>query len=178
MFIPRQVFLPIYIIFLLVAIVERINNTFYQQKTKETKFIYHKWSFTVLFYAYIFIVFFSIAEYLFQVKSVVTMITMFGLLLYMFGVFLRRKAIKTLGDNWSVYIEIKNEHELIKNGIYKRIKHPYCIAVMFELLGVCLISNSYIALLFVFFAQLPLLLIRIHLEEKVLLKHFGNNYKY
>lgn len=178
MSISIQNFLPVYVTFLLIAIVERIISTFYQKEIKKTQSIHYRWSFVVLFYTYIFIVLFSIAEYLFEIKAVVTMITMLGLSVYVLGVLLRRSAIKALGDNWSVYIEIKNRHVLIKDGIYKRIKHPYCLAVIFELAGICLISNSYIALLFVFFAQFPLLLIRIHLEEKVLLKHFGNSYKY
>ena len=90
------------------------------------------------------------------------------------GVSIEIVAMNDLGDNWSLYIEIKEEHELIKNGIYKFLKHPYCLAVLLELGGVSLITNAKYAFILVIILQLPLLLVRIIVEEKVLVGYFGS----
>lgn len=177
MFISFSKFLPFYIIFLLVGTFERIISTFSCKETKETKYIYYKWIFLALFCAYVFIVSLSVIECLLTVKIINLTISITGLLIFVAGVLLRRKSITDLGKNWSLYIEIKKDHELITYGIYKFMKHPYSLAVLFELIGVCLIANAFYSFLLVFLTQIPLLLIRMILEEKVLVEHFGDIYR-
>ena len=173
MIISSQKFIQIYMGFLLIATVERVLITFFK-KSKKDGVIYHKWAFTALLYTYLFIVFVSIIEYFTTVRSINLFISIFGLMLYVFGVMIRRFAMQELGDNWSNYIEIKRDHKLIKTGIYKKMNHPYCFAVVLELFGICLIPNAYRSILLVLFLQIPFLLIRIKLEEKVLLNYFKN----
>ena len=177
MLVTSQEFLPIYFTLLLCATIERISNTFFQKSTKIVGTIYYKWSFTVLFYSYIFIIIFSIVEYFIKVKLINMQILIIGVLFYVLGASMRRSAINALGENWSVYIEIKENHQLVTTGVYEKIKHPYCFAVLLELIGICLVSNAYIALILVFLIQLPLLILRIRLEEMILLTHFGDKYK-
>jgi len=177
MLIPHKIFLPIYLVFLLIATLERVKSTFYCKRIKETKEIFYKWSFSVLFYMYLLIVIISIGEYFLFMNKVNSNVLLLGVALYALGAYLRRTAIKALGENWSVYIEIKKDHELVTRGIYERMKHPYCVAVVLELIGICLVSNSFIALIMVFLIQMPLLFVRINLEERVLTNHFGHQYK-
>ena len=176
MYLTTDQFTVYYVSFLLLAVFERVTNTFYQKKTGKTVMIYYKWSFIYLFYSYLIIVFVSIAEYFTKIKLINLKVVLLGLIIYGFGIVIRRKAIKELGEYWSVYIEIKKEHKLIKSGIYKRLKHPYCLAVIAELVGICLVANSYNSLFLVFLIQLPLLFVRINLEEMVLRRHFGTKY--
>ena len=176
MFISSEKFLLFYVVFLLSAVFERITSTFFHKKSKLTIAVYYSWAFTLLFYTYLFIVFSSIGEFLVNLKEINLSISAFGVMIYGCGVFLRRKAISDLGDNWSVYIEIKERHELITSGIYSVLRHPYCLAVFFELTGACFIANAFYSLILVFFIQGPLLLIRIILEEKILSSYFGNAY--
>lgn len=177
MFVSCQKFLWFYIPFLLLAVIERINDTFFHKKIKPTLALYHSWAFTVLFYGYIFIVIFSIGEFFLYLKEISLLISILGSAIYGSGVFLRRKAIDTLGENWSVYIDIKEGHELITNGVYGIFRHPYCLAVFLELVGISLIANAFFSLFLVFFVQVPLLMVRIVLEEKVLITHFGDLYR-
>lgn len=177
MLISFSKFLAFYITFLLIGTIERINSTFLHKEIKVTKIIYRRWTFLVPFYTYLLILFFSIGEYFLRVKLVNLTISTIGVIIFIMSALLRRKSIADLGKNWSVYIEIKENHELITNGIYKALKHPYCLAVFFELIGVCLIANTFYSLLLVFLIQAPLLLIRITLEERVLIEHFGEVYR-
>lgn len=177
MFISFTNFLPFYIIFLLIGTIERITSTFIHKKIKPTKYIYQKWTFFVPFYTYLLILFFSMGECLLTVNVINVAISVLGFVFFFVGVLLRRKTIADLGRNWSVYIEIKENHELISNGIFTFLKHPYCLAVLFELIGICLIGNTFYSLILVFSIQIPLLIIRIILEERVLISYFGDTYR-
>lgn len=176
MSISSQGFLIFYLFFLLLAVFERITNTFFQSEIETKGKIYYKWTFSYLLYVYLFIVLFSIGEFIVSWKEINLSVSIIGIVIYGFGAFIRRKAINDLGDNWSVYIEIKKNQELITDGIYKVMRHPYCLAVILELLGACLIANAFYSSCLVFLIQGPLLLVRIMLEEKVLIMHFGNSY--
>lgn len=66
----------------------------------------------------------------------------FGLLLVITGIYLRIKAIKTLGIYWSYNIKILAEHKIGETGIYKFIKHPAYLGNIY-ILGIFLISNLY-----------------------------------
>ena len=158
--------------------IERVKYTFVPSNAnKKTGHIYYRWTFIALSFIYVLIVLSSVAEYFLIIKTVNVLIAIFGFIIFCVGVFFRRMAGVNLGDNWSFHVEIKENHELITKGIYKYLKHPYYLGVILELVGICAIPNSFYSLLLVFFIQLPLLAIRIFLEEKTLMSCFGNKYE-
>ena len=158
--------------------IERVKYTFFTHNAnKKVGRIYYKWTFIALSSSYILIVLSSVAEYFLIIKTVNVFVAISGFIVFLAGVFLRRMSGENLGRNWSLHVEIKENHELITVGIYKYLKHPYYLGVMLELAGVCMISNSFYSLLLVFFVQLPLLAIRIFLEEKTLTSCFGDKYE-
>lgn len=169
-------FLPFYIIFLLMGAFDRILSTFSKKQTNPTKHIYHKWMFVTPFCMYLFIVIFSIGEFFLTKKEVYIEFSLLGLICFIAGALLRKKAISALGNNWSLYTELKEGHELITSGIYRYLKHPYYIAVILELIGITLVPNAFYALILVFLIQVPLLMYRIVLEEKILIGSFGDLY--
>jgi len=172
-----QSFTFLYIIFLMAGVIERVKYTFFASKDRKVGHIYYRWTFITLSSIYILIVLSSVAEYFLIIKTVNVFISMSGFIIFLAGVFLRRMSGENLGRNWSFQVEIKENHELITTGIYKYLKHPYYLGVMLELAGVCMISNSFYSLLLVLFVQLPLLAIRISLEEKTLVSYFGDKYE-
>lgn len=177
MVISSQKFLLIYITFLLIASFERILSTFFKQQMKPTKGIYHDWLFNLSLYGYIGIIGLSIIEFFTVKRNVNIILSLFGFIIFVSGAILRRKAMLALGDNWSIKTEIKEKHMLIERGVYKYVKHPYYLAVILELVGACLVANAFYSIALVFLVQGPLLLIRVKLEERVLLDHFGDVYK-
>lgn len=177
MLISFHVFLPFYICFLVLAITDRVISTFSKKQTKPDKHIYYLWIFKLLFYGYLCIVISSIIEFFLKARDINLIISLIGFISFSCGAFLRRKAISGLGDNWSLYTVIKEGHELIENGIYKNLKHPYYLAVILELIGVCLIANAFHSLALAILVQVTLLFLRIFLEEAILIRHFGDKYK-
>ena len=84
---------------------------------------------------------------------------------------------KELGKNWSPVLEIRKGHNLIKKGIYSRIRHPMYLQlwiwVIFQ--GFAL-QNWLVELIGVLFWAI-LYFIRVGREEKMLLDEFGDEYK-
>ncbi|MFA6532747.1 MAG: isoprenylcysteine carboxylmethyltransferase family protein [Patescibacteria group bacterium] len=86
-------------------------------------------------------------------------------------------ARKKLADNWteSYEYQIKKNHELITNGIYKYVRHPIYGALLIMPTGALIVSGSYtfiVCFIFILFA----IEIFAKREEKLLTKHFGKKY--
>ena len=163
--------------FILIAAAERVSATFYRNEEKPDQQVHCPWIFFALFYGYLAIVVFSILEYFLVVKSINWSLSLWGAALFTGGSFLRRRAMADLGANWSLHTAIKKDHELVTSGVYAYLKHPYYLAVVLELAGVCLVANSFYSLCGVILFQFPFLVFRVILEEKVLTDHFGEKYR-
>jgi protein-S-isoprenylcysteine O-methyltransferase Ste14 len=100
-----------------------------------------------------------------------------GLFVGISGLTLRQWSIKTLGRFFSTRVETQTDHQLIKDGPYKKIRHPsYAGAIL------ALVSPS------VLFAAWPLVFVnlgglivayhwRIRVEERVLRQKLGVEYE-
>jgi len=153
-----------------VLIVERVESTFFKQ-TQPTGRKYYPWLTYIPFTTYLFIVVTILCkDFLFR-RSFNLICTVVGLSLYGFGIFLRRASQKGLGDQWSIHIEIKPNHRIIRSGIYRYLRHPYSMAVISELLGLSVLFKSWFGVALTILVQLPLLLARNRAEEKVLGEH-------
>jgi len=98
-----------------------------------------------------------------------------GLLFCSSGTFLACWARKKLGENWSLSIQKKENHELIQSGIYGIIRHPIYTGLLMLFVGNAIIVGDYrgiIAVLIVFTSFWFKLL----QEEKMLLSIFGRQY--
>lgn len=156
-------------LFILAALIaERLQNTFSRKyKNAKSYKIFHVRFFFILLAAYLAIVVISCYSFL-TAKTFNLFVSNIGALIFVVGVILRRSAINALGDYWSVFIEIKKNQKVVKEGLYKYIKHPYYTAVLLELSGFALICNSYLAMILIALVQLPLVFVRIHYENRIL----------
>jgi protein-S-isoprenylcysteine O-methyltransferase Ste14 len=165
----------IFIILFLIIILQRILETF-AKREKEPGEIRQKWTFTLLFIAHFIVVVGSIPEYLLFQRELNLIVTFIGLALYLAGLLGRNWCIRTLGKYRSLHVEIRNKHQLNKNGPYKYIRHPAYLSMIFEVCGIPLIVNAYFVFLFSVFVYIPLLILRIYYEEKEHSKLFGEAY--
>jgi protein-S-isoprenylcysteine O-methyltransferase Ste14 len=58
-----------------------------------------------------------------------------GLALTLLGVGLSISARLTLGANWSGVVTLKKEHELIRRGLYRSIRHPIYTGILLAITG-------------------------------------------
>ena len=92
------------------------------------------------------------------------------------GMYINFVARRDLARYWSPLASSGTEQQLIKTGIYAKVRHPVYLSVSVLLLGFALIAGNLCGLLF-FVLYLIALGTRIRKEEKELIAKFGEEYK-
>jgi protein-S-isoprenylcysteine O-methyltransferase Ste14 len=95
-----------------------------------------------------------------------------GLLLCSIGVGVRILALKALGKHFSAYVTLQPHHRLVRDGIYRRIRHPLYLSLLLVPAGIALVFDSYLALPILALAMV-FVFDRIRKEERLLTVHFG-----
>jgi len=134
------------------------------------------WTFTALFIAHTILIIAALAEYFVFTSKVNYLVSLGGLFIYSSGLILRDCSIKALGRFHSLQIEIRKNHSLIKDGPYRVVRNPYYLSAILEILGFPLVANAYYTFCISLLLYVPLMIIRIYLEEKELLRKFGREY--
>lgn len=172
-------FTAVYVGFLIISVVHRIRrlSISYAQK-KEPAEVKKSLSYAIMLFVYLLIFLGSVVEYFFinYGKGVNLTVSCIGLLLYLFVILLRDEAIKCLGRHISPDVEIKRDHQLVKDGPYRYVRHPLALCVTLELIALALIPNSWFSLLGVILIFFPFMLYRIRIEEEALIDKLGQEY--
>ncbi|NOX66807.1 MAG: isoprenylcysteine carboxylmethyltransferase family protein [Chlorobi bacterium] len=100
----------------------------------------------------------------------------FGLLLIYTGIIFRLLIIRSLGHFFTVDVTIKQNHKIKKDGFYKHLRHPSYSASLLSFIGFGITLNNLISLTLVFILILTAFIIRIKIEERILIEHFGSEY--
>ena len=100
-----------------------------------------------------------------------------GAVLFATGALLVFWTNRNLGPNFSSTLILRDGHELIESGPYRWIRHPMYTAFVIMSIGMLLLSANWLIgggpLLF-----LPvLMLVRTPREERMLIAHFGDDYR-
>jgi protein-S-isoprenylcysteine O-methyltransferase Ste14 len=100
-----------------------------------------------------------------------------GVVVFAFAIWLLWRSHIDLGRNWSPALEIIEEQSLVTQGVYTHIRHPMYAAHLLWGLSQVLLLQNWIAgfAMLVFF--LPLYLVRVPREERMMLEHFGDGYR-
>ena len=81
-----------------------------------------------------------------------------------------------LGRNWSPGLEVREEHKLVTNGIYARIRHPMYAAIWCAALSQPLLIHNWIAGPLVILAFAAMYFTRVLQEEAMMRDTFGQDY--
>lgn len=92
------------------------------------------------------------------------------------GLGLRYWAVLRLGCFFSTHVLIHNQHQLITDGPYKWIRHPAYTGLLLALAGAGLAMGDFLALLLLTVIPFFAFKLRIAMEEKKLIKQFGQQY--
>jgi protein-S-isoprenylcysteine O-methyltransferase Ste14 len=111
-----------------------------------------------------------------QVENIYFPVSIAGLGLLVIKVILKRVCMRTLGECYNVHIVIGEEHQLIRSGPYKYVRHPAYLAHFLGITGICLMLNAFIMLPVLVTLDLLFLAIRIRIEENELSSRFGHEY--
>jgi len=136
-----------------------------------------KWTGIAFSITYLLLICGSVGEYFLIPRKTNLWISGIGMGIVVLRTWLKWWAMLTLDEYWSVQIEIRESHKLIKDGPYRYLRHPAYLSNLMAYLGVPLIANAYYTLIGALIIYVPFNLIRLHLEEKELVKKFGEEYE-
>lgn len=114
---------------------------------------------------------FSFAEYRLGAGPLVA-----GIVCFAAGLWLFFRSHVDLGTNWSITLEVREQHQLITHGVYRRIRHPMYTAFFLFGVGQLLVlpnwaaGPSYLVPFAILFAC------RVRAEERMMLEQFGDEY--
>ena len=104
-------------------------------------------------------------------------VVVFGAALFALSLWLFRRSHKDLGRQWSVTLEVREGHQVVRNGVYRSIRHPmYASFWLWAAAQACLLPNivaafsGLVAIAVLFFA-------RVRFEEQMLNDTFGDDYR-
>lgn len=114
---------------------------------------------------------FSFAEYALRSGPLVA-----GVTCVVVGLWLFYRSHADLGQNWSITLEVREQHQLIVHGVYRRIRHPMYSALVLYAVGHALVIPNWVAGPSNLIAFAILFALRVHEEEKMMTDEFGDEY--
>jgi protein-S-isoprenylcysteine O-methyltransferase Ste14 len=100
-----------------------------------------------------------------------------GTTLLLLGLWLLYRSHADLGANWSVTLELRKGHQLITEGVYRRVRHPMYLALLAYGLGQALALPNWVAGPAYLVGILGLVAFRIGPEERMMTETFGASYE-
>jgi protein-S-isoprenylcysteine O-methyltransferase len=92
------------------------------------------------------------------------------------GIALRIWAIRHLGRFFTVDVGIQQGHRPVEDGPYRFVRHPWYSGSLAALVGVGFLSFNWLGLFLIITCTLVAYALRVTVEEKVMLAHFGAQY--
>lgn len=99
-----------------------------------------------------------------------------GLFLILTGMAIRFYAIWTLGRFFTVDVTIRDQHIIIKKGLYRTIRHPSYLGSLVSFVGFGLSLNNWMSLGIIVISVSLAMLHRMKVEEEALIDQFGSDY--
>jgi len=99
-----------------------------------------------------------------------------GVLCLVAGLWWFQRSHSDLGTYWSVTLELRENHRLITQGVYRYVRHPMYAALFLYAIGQALVVPNWVVGPPYFVAIGILFAFRIRAEERMMLETFGDEY--
>ena len=100
-----------------------------------------------------------------------------GALCLALGLWLFHRSHVDLGSNWSITLELRENHQLVTHGIYRWVRHPMYLALLIYSAGQALVIPNWLAGPSYGVAMLLLIAFRVGPEERMMREQFGQDYE-
>ena len=100
-----------------------------------------------------------------------------GVVLFGLATWVLWRSHADLGRNWTPTLGIRDEHRLVTEGVYKYIRHPMYAAHWLWAIAQVLMLHNWIAGYSFLVIVVPHYLLRVNLEEQMMLGQFGEEYR-
>jgi protein-S-isoprenylcysteine O-methyltransferase Ste14 len=99
-----------------------------------------------------------------------------GVVLLVAALWLFYRSHADLGQNWSVTLELRKGHHLVKHGVYRSIRHPMYASIWLWCLAQGLLLENWLAGWYALLAFALMYFVRTPREEKMMCEFFGQEY--
>ena len=100
-----------------------------------------------------------------------------GLAVMILGFALRQWSVLTLGQFFTVQVQVRTCQTVVETGPYKWLRHPSYTAIIMSFVGVGVALENWLSLLVLIVVPTVGLVIRIRIEERALLEALGEPYR-
>jgi protein-S-isoprenylcysteine O-methyltransferase Ste14 len=100
-----------------------------------------------------------------------------GSLLMLTALWLFWRSHADLGQNWSVSLEVRQGHQVIRHGVYRWIRHPMYAAIWLWSAAQAMLLANWLAGWSALVAFAPMYVLRTPREERMMCEHFGEEYR-
>ena len=99
-----------------------------------------------------------------------------GAIVFAGALWLFRRSHKELGRNWSITLEIREQHRLVSGGPYALVRHPMYTSFMLMGVGQAFLLSNWVAGLAGLVGFAVLFFLRVDKEERMMMESFGPDY--
>ncbi len=100
-----------------------------------------------------------------------------GTVIFALALWVFRRSHKELGRNWSITLEIREQHRLVSSGPYAFVRHPMYTSFLLMGLGQAFLLANWVAGLAGLIGFAVLFFLRVSKEERMMLENFGPQYR-
>lgn len=100
-----------------------------------------------------------------------------GVACFIGGLWLFHRSHADLGTNWSITLQVRENHRLVTEGVYRRVRHPMYAALFLYSIGQVLALPNGVAGPSYLLTFGILFLLRLRAEERLMLETFGDSYR-
>jgi protein-S-isoprenylcysteine O-methyltransferase Ste14 len=100
-----------------------------------------------------------------------------GTVLMLAALWLFYRSHADLGQNWSVTLELRKDHHLVRQGVYRLIRHPMYASIWLWCLAQGLLLENWLAGWYALAAFAVMYFVRVPREERMMCEHFGQEYR-
>ncbi|MCK2000259.1 isoprenylcysteine carboxylmethyltransferase family protein [[Brevibacterium] frigoritolerans] len=100
-----------------------------------------------------------------------------GISVIYMGIYFRQYSMRIMGNQYVATLQIQDKPGLITKGPFKTLRHPCYTGFMVALWGLAITFLNWIFIIMVILFSLFMFLSQIRIEERELLKYFGDDYE-
>lgn len=100
-----------------------------------------------------------------------------GTIAFLAALWVFRVSHKELGRNWSITLEIREQHKLISTGPYALVRHPMYTSFLLMGVGQAFLLSNWVAGLAGLVGFAVLFFLRVDKEERMMMENFGTQYQ-
>jgi protein-S-isoprenylcysteine O-methyltransferase Ste14 len=93
------------------------------------------------------------------------------------GLWVFRRSHADLGTNWSISLELRERHQLVTSGVYRRVRHPMYAALLLYAIGQALVIPNRVAGPSYLVPMALMVALRLAPEERMMVEEFGERYR-